>query len=81
MRHVWGREDIHQGFVWGNVMEIDHLDDLGVAGRIMFKWTLKKRREGADWIQLARDRGKWRAVVITVMNIRVLKTLGNLLTR
>jgi hypothetical protein len=27
---------------------------------------------GVDWIQLARERGRWRAVVIAVMNLRVL---------
>lgn len=28
--------------VGGNVMEIDHLHDLGVEGRIVFKWTTEK---------------------------------------
>jgi hypothetical protein len=28
--------------------------------------------EGVDWIQLAHDRGRWRAVVSAVMNFRVL---------
>jgi hypothetical protein len=27
--------------------------------------------EGADWIDLAQDRDKWRALVYTVMNLRV----------
>jgi hypothetical protein len=27
--------------------------------------------EGVDWIHLAQDRGQWRAVVNTVMNLRV----------
>jgi hypothetical protein len=27
---------------------------------------------GAEWIQLARDRDRWRATVNTVMNLRVL---------
>jgi hypothetical protein len=27
--------------------------------------------EGADWIDLAQDRDRWRAVVYTVMNLRV----------
>jgi hypothetical protein len=27
--------------------------------------------EGADWINLAQDRDRWRAVVYTVMNLRV----------
>jgi len=28
-------------------------------------------RECMDWIHLAQDRDKWRALVITVMNLRV----------
>jgi hypothetical protein len=27
---------------------------------------------GVDWIRLAQDRDRWRAVVIAVMNLRVL---------
>jgi hypothetical protein len=27
---------------------------------------------GMDWINLAQDRGRWRALVNTVMNLRVL---------
>jgi predicted secreted protein len=27
--------------------------------------------DGANWIQLAQDRGRWRAFVNTVMNLRV----------
>jgi hypothetical protein len=27
--------------------------------------------EGADWVDLAQDRDKWRAVVYTVMNLQV----------
>jgi hypothetical protein len=29
-------------------------------------------REGVDWMHLAQDSDKWRAVVNTVMNLRVL---------
>jgi hypothetical protein len=31
--------------------------------------------EGVDWITLAQDRNRWRAVVNAVMNLRVLEPL------
>jgi hypothetical protein len=35
---------------------------------------------GMDWIDLARNRDKWNAVVYTVMNIRVPQHAGYFLT-
>jgi hypothetical protein len=32
---------------------------------------------GTDWIDLAQDSDQWRALVNTVMNLRVHKMLGN----
>jgi hypothetical protein len=33
--------------------------------------------DGVDWIDLAQDRDQWRALVNTVMNLRVHKMLGS----
>jgi hypothetical protein len=51
--------------------EGDHVEDPGVDGRIILKRIFKKRDRGVDWIDLADDRDRWRAVVNAVMNLRV----------
>jgi hypothetical protein len=73
MRHVYGTEEVHTEFWWGNPKERDHLEDLGVDGRMILKWILKKYGGlvGVNSILLVKDRKKWQAVVKAVMNLRV----------
>jgi len=35
-----GRGDVYTGLWWGNLRERDHLEDLGVEGSIILRWTL-----------------------------------------
>jgi hypothetical protein len=45
---------MNTGFWWGELMERDHLEDLGVCGMIILKLISKKVGwEGMDWIALA----------------------------
>jgi len=39
--------------------ELNHLEDLGLGGRITLKWILKSGMGGIDWIDLAEGRGRW----------------------
>jgi hypothetical protein len=44
MWQVWGKVKVHTEFWWGNMVEIDKLEDLGVGGRIILKLI-----EGNGW--------------------------------
>jgi hypothetical protein len=52
-------------------LERDHLEDAGVDGRIILRRIVMKWDGGIDWIDLAQDRDKWRALVNARTNLRV----------
>jgi hypothetical protein len=56
------------------------LEVLGVDGRIISKWILKNWDGSMDWIDLAQDWDRWRAVVCAVMNIHLPLNAVNFLT-
>jgi hypothetical protein len=62
---------VHTGFWWGNLRKREHCGDHGVDGRVTIKWIFRKYDGDIDWIDLARDRDRWRALVIAVMSFRV----------
>jgi hypothetical protein len=37
-----GRREVNKRFWWGDMREGDHLEDLGVDGKIILKYILKK---------------------------------------
>ena len=51
MWHVWGTGEVHTGCWSGDVRERHHLDDLGVDGRLILKFILKKW-DGKAWTGL-----------------------------
>jgi hypothetical protein len=61
----------HSYRIWfANLKERDRLEYLRVHGKIILKWIFNRKR-GVDWIDLAQDRDRWRALKSTIINIRV----------
>ena len=73
MWHVWGKGEGCTRFWWGNLRERDHWGGPDADGRIILRWIFRSGRGYEDWMELAQDRDNWRALVGTVMNLRVPK--------
>ena len=52
---------MHTGFWWGNLRERVRLEELGVDGRILFKWIFKSGMGLMDSIDLGQNRERWPA--------------------
>ena len=63
---------MHTGFWWENLKERDHLEDQGIFGRIILNGSSGSRWVVMDWIDVAKERDRWRALVNAVMNLQVL---------
>ena len=56
------------------------MEDPGLNGRILLKWTFERLYGGIDWIDPVKDSDMWRAFVNTVMNLRVPQNAGRFLS-
>jgi hypothetical protein len=59
------------------------LEDVGINVRIILEWILRSKVGGSGLdlkAYLAQDRGHWRVLVNTVMNLQVPKKVENTLT-
>jgi hypothetical protein len=59
---------MHIGYWWESKKEGDHWKVQGISG---WRGLGEKEWDGMDWIDLAQDRDQWRALVNTVVNLRV----------
>jgi len=63
---------LRTGFWWGYLKDGDHMEHLGVDGRIILKLIFNKRNLGGlNWIDMVLGRDRWRAFVNAAMNLRV----------
>jgi hypothetical protein len=64
---------VYKVFWWESLKERDHSEDQSVGGRMGSGWILGRLAgRGVHWIGVAQDRDLCRAVVIAIMNLRVL---------
>lgn len=47
--------------------EKDHLEELGVNGRIILKWSFKTKDGRLNWFDRVKDRTRWWAVLDRVL--------------
>jgi len=62
---------VYTGFWWRNLRERDPLENPGLNEKIILRWIFRKWFGGMDWIELAQDRYRWRALLNTALNLRV----------
>jgi hypothetical protein len=67
-----GRRGTRIGYWWEIQRERDHYEDQDVGGWIIIAMDIGDVGWGdVDWIGLAKDRNRWRALVNSVLNLRV----------
>jgi hypothetical protein len=62
---------VHTAFWLGDPWETGHVDDFRRRWEVNIKIDLQEVGWGMDWIELAQDRDRWRAVLNAVMSLRV----------
>jgi hypothetical protein len=60
-----------EGFWWGNLRGRDHLEDPAIDGKNIKMYLKEMGCGGMDWIEMAQDKDRWRALLNAIMNLRV----------
>jgi hypothetical protein len=56
MWHVRDRREVHIGNMGGDLRERDHMESLGMDGKMILNCIFRKWEGGMDWIDVAEDR-------------------------
>jgi len=55
-------------YCWGKLRVKNHLEYLDVNGMIILKIIFKERDGDMDWVNVAQEMERWRALLSAVMN-------------
>jgi len=69
-----GNRRLHTGIWWGDLVEGDHLEELGIDGKVILKWIFMKW-DGEAWTGLL-----WLRIVNVVMKLGAAQNVENFLT-
>jgi hypothetical protein len=69
MWHARERRERCTKFRWESLKEKDHSEDRGEDRNMESEWILWRLAGGVAYIQLAQDRGRWRALVNMVKKL------------
>jgi hypothetical protein len=75
-----GGGEIHARVLLRKPERKENLEALGMYGRKILKCIFKKYDGSMDWMDVAQEWDRWRALVSAVMNIWVTYNAGNFLT-
>jgi hypothetical protein len=76
----WKTGEVITGVWWGDLIDRDHWEDLGVYERKILTLNVQEVGWGMDWMDMAQDRNRWRDLVKAVMNLRVPRNAGRFFT-
>jgi hypothetical protein len=65
----------------GRLEGMIHLEDLGLDGKIILKWSSRSGIGRHGLIDLVQDRDRWQGPINTVINFRFPQNNGHLFTR
>jgi hypothetical protein len=66
---------------WENLRLREHLEDVGIDGKIVKLIFIKSDGWSTNWIDLAQDKDRWRSLENAVINFQVAKIARNFLPR
>jgi hypothetical protein len=71
VKHTWERQELYTKFWLENLKGIDHLEDVGIDGRIILEWSLGNQGVSCELDSCGSGEDEWQALMNMIMNLCV----------